>query len=72
MEYMGNKEFWDNEFENRKDSPLDPEKSVVENIMYFEKGSVFYIACGYGRNTLFLLIPSDKIFFKSYLCTSIG
>ncbi len=55
MEYMGNREYWDNKFANRSGNPLNPEKSVTENITYFKKGSVLDIACGDGRNTLFLL-----------------
>lgn len=52
---MGNKEYWDEKFANRSDTPLSPEKSVVENIGYFKKGSVLDIACGDGRNALFLI-----------------
>lgn len=52
---MGNKEYWDDKFINRGDKPLNPEKSIVENIAYFKKGSVLDIACGDGRNTLFFL-----------------
>jgi tellurite methyltransferase len=55
MEYMGNKEYWDDKFENRSDKPLSPEKSIIENVGYFKKGSVLDIACGDGRNTLFLV-----------------
>ncbi|WP_346886150.1 class I SAM-dependent methyltransferase [Clostridium sp. UBA4395] len=55
MEYMGNKEYWDDKFENRSDKPLSAEKSIIENMGYFKKGSVLDIACGDGRNTLFFL-----------------
>ncbi|HCO74545.1 MAG TPA: SAM-dependent methyltransferase [Clostridium sp.] len=55
MEYMGNKEYWDDKFENRSDKPLSAEKSIIENIGYFKKGSVLDIACGDGRNTLFFI-----------------
>jgi 2-polyprenyl-3-methyl-5-hydroxy-6-metoxy-1,4-benzoquinol methylase len=55
MEYMGNKEFWDDKFASRGDKLLSPEKSLSENITCFKKGSVLDIACGDGRNTLFLL-----------------
>ena len=61
MEYMGNKEYWDEKFENRSDKPLSPEKSLVENIGYFKKGSVLDIACGDGRNALFFLENSFKV-----------
>lgn len=55
MEYMGNKEYWDNKFASRSDIPLNPEKTVTENITYFKKGSILDVACGDGRNTLFFL-----------------
>jgi len=61
MEYMGNKEFWDDKFTNRSDNPLKPEKSVIENIMHFKKGSILDIACGDGRNALFLLEKGFKV-----------
>jgi 2-polyprenyl-3-methyl-5-hydroxy-6-metoxy-1,4-benzoquinol methylase len=52
---MGNKEYWDKKFSNRSNKLLAPEISLVENINYFKKGSVLDIACGDGRNTMFLL-----------------
>lgn len=55
MEYMGNQEYWDNKFANRVDQPLNPEKALMDNLSYLKKGSVLDIACGDGRNTLFLL-----------------
>lgn len=54
MEYMGNKEYWDEKFEKRGKKALDPEKSLAENLGYFKNGSVLDIACGDGRNTIFL------------------
>lgn len=61
MEYMGDKKYWDDKFANRGDNLLDPEKSLVENIAYFKKGSVLDIACGDGRNALFLLKNGFKV-----------
>jgi 2-polyprenyl-3-methyl-5-hydroxy-6-metoxy-1,4-benzoquinol methylase len=55
MEYMGNKEFWDEKFAGRADRPLAPEASLVENAAYFKNGTVLDIACGDGRNALYLL-----------------
>lgn len=52
---MGNKEYWDNKFEKRGDNPLNPETTLVNNINLLKKGSVLDLACGDGRNTLFLL-----------------
>lgn len=55
MEYMGNKEYWEEKFENRNDNPLSTEKSIIGNFNYFKKGSLLDLACGDGRNTLFFL-----------------
>lgn len=55
MEYMGNKEFWDKNFSSRGDKVLEPEASLVSKLKYFKAGSVVDIACGDGRNSLFLL-----------------
>lgn len=54
MYYIGNEEYWNKKFSNRSDILLSPEKSIVENIGCFKKGSVLDIACGDGRNALFL------------------
>ena len=61
MEYIGNEKYWDDKFVNRENKPLNPEKSIVENISYFKKGSVLDIACGDGRNTLFFLENSFEV-----------
>jgi tellurite methyltransferase len=55
MEYMGSREYWDGKFAGRGDQPLGPEKALVENIGCFKSGSVLDLACGDGRNALFLL-----------------
>lgn len=62
MEYMGNKEYWNDKFSSRRDNILlDPERTIVENITCFKKGSVLDVACGDGRNTLFLLEKGFKV-----------
>jgi tellurite methyltransferase len=55
MEFIGNKDYWDKKYASRSDTPLSPEQSLVENISYFKCGTVLDIACGDGRNSLFLL-----------------
>lgn len=55
MEFIGSKKYWDDKFAKRSANPLSPERSVIENIKYFKKGSILDIACGDGRNALFLL-----------------
>lgn len=55
MEYMGDKTYWDSKVEIRGDSLLSPEKALINNIGYLKKGTVLDVACGDGRNTLYLL-----------------
>lgn len=55
MDYMGDERFWDEKFRSRSDKPLSPERVVVENVKHFKDGTVLDVACGDGRNTLFLL-----------------
>lgn len=55
MEYMGNRNFWEKKFLSRPDSQLPPETVLIEDAAFFkEKGSVLDLACGDGRNALFL------------------
>ena len=61
MEYIGNIAYWDEKFVNREDKLLSPEKSLVENIRYLKKGTVLDIACGDGRNSIFLIENGFKV-----------
>ncbi|AOR23866.1 class I SAM-dependent methyltransferase [Clostridium taeniosporum] len=61
MEYIGNKKYWDDKFASRSDNVLSPERSIVENLTCFKKGSVLDIACGDGRNALYLLENGFKV-----------
>lgn len=61
MQFIGNKKYWEEKFAGRGDKQLSPEKSVVENIGYLKKGSVLDIACGDGRNGLFLIENGFKV-----------
>lgn len=55
MEYMGNRNFWEQKFLSRPDSQLPPETILIEDAAFFrEKGSVLDLACGDGRNAFFL------------------
>lgn len=58
---MGDKKYWDEKFAQRGDKPLEPEASLVSNIKYFKAGSVADIACGDGRNSLFLLANNFEV-----------
>lgn len=61
MEYMGNKDYWNSKFASREDKLLQPESSLINNIKYLKKGTVLDIACGDGRNTIFLLQNNFKV-----------
>ena len=61
MGYMGDREYWDEKFCNRSDNILKPEKLLVDNIDYFRKGTVLDIACGDGRNSIFLLEKGFRV-----------
>lgn len=58
---MGDKRYWDEKFASRDNNPLGPEKSLVDSIEYFKKGTVLDLACGDGRNSLFLLEKGFKV-----------
>lgn len=61
MGYIGDKEYWDEKFANRGDNLLSPERSLVDSIGYLKKGTILDIACGDGRNTLFLLEKGFRV-----------
>lgn len=61
MEYMGNEEYWDEKFIKRNDKLLNPEKSLVDSIGFLKKGTILDIACGDGRNALFLLEKGFRV-----------
>jgi len=66
VDFIGSKDYWDEKYTNRSDSPLNPEVSLVENISCFKIGSVLDIACGDGRNALFLLENKFKVLGVDY------
>lgn len=59
MEFIGNATFWDEKFDKRESSLLGPEGMVVKYSELLKPGTVLDIACGDGRNTMFL---ADKGF----------
>ena len=61
MDYMGNESYCDKKFSERGEKLLSPESMLVENIGCFKKGTVLDIACGDGRNTIFLLENDFKV-----------
>ena len=61
MKYIGDIAYWDEKFANRENKLLSPEKSLIENIRYFKKGTVLDIDCGDGRNSIFLIENGFKV-----------
>lgn len=55
MSYMGNKKHWDDKFRSRGDKCLLPDDELIENIHQLKSGTVLDVACGDGRNTMYLL-----------------
>lgn len=58
--YMGNQTFWDQKFSSRKDL-LSPEPELVDNLYLLKPGHILDLACGDGRNTMFLLEQAFKV-----------
>lgn len=52
--YMGDKDWWNKRFVGREKKLLNPEAKLVEWERAFIKGNVLDIACGEGRNALYL------------------
>lgn len=61
MDYIGNANYWDTKFKSRGESLLEPDDELIKNIELLSKGSVLDIACGDGRNSLFLLDKGFKL-----------
>lgn len=58
---MGNQDYWNEKFNQRVDKPLSPEQTIIDHLHHFQKGSVLDIACGDGRNGLYLLSKGFKV-----------
>ncbi|KNF09455.1 tellurite methyltransferase TehB [Gottschalkia purinilytica] len=48
------KEHWSNKYKARENILMDPEPFIVNNTNYLIKGSILDIACGDGRNAIYL------------------
>lgn len=55
MIYIGDEKYWNNKFHDRGSKALEPDQMLVMNLEYLRKGRVLDLACGDGRNSLFLL-----------------
>lgn len=55
MIYMGDASWWDNRFDARGAKLMMHDSKLEEDMKYFpEKGKVLDVACGDGRNSIFL------------------
>lgn len=54
MTYMGENAYWEDKMNSRDNKPLDPEESIVKYSQLFKQGSILDLACGDGRNSLYL------------------
>lgn len=55
MIYMGDASWWDNRFDSRGAKLMMHDSKLEEDMKYFpEKGKVLDVACGDGRNSIFL------------------
>ena len=52
---MGDSNWWNERFKVRKLNIMDHEKILEEDVKYFpKKGKILDIACGDGRNSIYL------------------
>lgn len=61
MGYMGDKSWWDKNFSQMGERLLNPEGVLVDKCDLFKNGSVLDLACGDGRNVVFLLEKSFHV-----------
>jgi len=55
MIYIGDENYWNNKFYDRGSKVLEPDQMLVMNLEHLTKGRVLDLACGDGRNSLFLM-----------------
>lgn len=55
MKYMGDSDWWNTRFKDRKLNIMMHEKRLEDDLIYFPtKGKILDIACGDGRNAIYL------------------
>jgi len=60
--YMGNLSYWNHKFEARSQKLMQPEDRLVNDMPSLPKsGSVLELACGDGRNAIFLAAHGYKV-----------
>lgn len=62
MEYMGDRDWWNQRFKVRELKIMVHEKCLEEDIKYFAKGGrILDVACGDGRNSVYLVRLGYKV-----------
>jgi len=52
---------WNNRYESPSNKPLQPEPFLIDHLSFLKPGSVLDIACGEGRNSVFLSQKGFKV-----------
>lgn len=52
---------WNNKFTDKKDYVFEPNPFIKQNFHYFKENDLLDIACGYGKNSVFLAENKFKI-----------
>ncbi|MBK8503542.1 MAG: methyltransferase domain-containing protein [Saprospiraceae bacterium] len=58
---LDHKKKWNDRYLTKSNDQLEPELFLVEHLAYFKPGSVLDIACGDGRNSIFLAQRGFKV-----------
>ncbi|WP_278683846.1 class I SAM-dependent methyltransferase [Paraclostridium bifermentans] len=71
MNYIGNLDYWDKKFKDRGNKVLNPEPTLVAHVSLLKLGSVLDIACGDGRNSIYLLEQGFEVTGIDFSCIAL-
>ncbi|MDH3648616.1 MAG: methyltransferase domain-containing protein [Saprospiraceae bacterium] len=60
-DYRDHKSSWDDRYRSRRCKSLQPEQFLIDHVTLLKPGSVLDIACGEGRNSIFLAQKGFKV-----------
>ncbi len=61
MKENGDAQYWSEKFKNREELLMEPEGFLLKNINCLKRGSLLDIACGDGRNSVYLAKEGFKV-----------